>query len=334
MKIKANLKDFKGEKIIELCAGGYEAIIAPFLGSNVLRLYDTVNNIDVLRYDPDLTIEELKSSSCVYGMPTLYLPNRLDGGVLKTSDATYHLPVNEEDLGNHLHGFLYNRPYSVVSIEEDTDKVVAKTAYTFDEKDEAYSYLPISFRSELTFTLSDKGLEYEFTMTNLSKVQMPYGVCNHTAMHAPFSKDYKPEDMRLYIPIGEKVELDNRCLPTGEILPQEEHDKMYLSGSMVPVNHPIDNDMYYAEEGDINGVPFYGSITTDIATGKQVCYEVDKAFKFWIVWNEWGKKDYFCPEPMSWIINAPNMNIPASESGYVELAPGESKTIREHIYTL
>ncbi len=334
MKLSGKLVDYNGGQVIKLVADKYEAMIAPSIGCNIIRLYDNENDIEVLRYHQDMTMKEIADNSCVYGLPTLYLPNRLDAGVLKVSDATYQLPVNEEDLGNHLHGFLHTRNYEVVSIEELEDKVVAKTSYTFDEKDEAYSYLPIKFKAEFTFTLSAEGLGYEFTMTNISDFQMPYGVCNHTAMMGPFSEDCKPENMRLYIPIGDKVELNKRCLPTGEVLPQDNYDKMYLSGSMVPVGHSLDNDMYYAVMGELDGKPFYGSVTTDIVTNKRVCYEIDEAFKFWIIWNEWGTKDYFCPEPMSWIIDAPNISMSADESGYVELAPGEAKTIRERIFTM
>ena len=87
------------------------------------------------------------------------------------------------------------------------------------------------------------------------------------------------------------------------------------------------------EEGSADGKPFYGVIATDTATNKQIRYEVCKDFKFWIIWNDHGDKGYFCPEPMSWIIDAPNLPLSQSESGYMELAPGESKTVTEKIYS-
>ena len=52
-----------------------------------------------------------------------------------------------------------------------------------------------------------------------------------------------------------------------------------------------------------------------------------------MIWNDHGDKGYFCPEPMTWIIDAPNQHIPVDESGYRELAPGESHTLTETIYT-
>jgi aldose 1-epimerase len=329
----AHIIDYKGESCIELKAGGYLAMIAPGIGSNVLRLRDEAHDIEVFRFLPDLSIEDIKQSPEIYGLPSLYLPNRLNGGRLKTSDAIYQLPVNETDLGNTLHGFLHKRSHSVVDVVATETEAIAKTEYLYDESDEYYQYLPISFKVEYTFTLSERGLDYKQTFTNLSKVQMPFGVCTHTTMMGPFTSDGNPLDMRLYVPIGEKWKLNDRCLPTGDFMPLDNHDKQYLTGSMVPVKQVINNDVYYAEEGDIDGKPYYGVVATDIGSGKEIRYEVCRDYKFWIIWNEWGEKGYFCPEPMSWMVDAPNLPLAPEDTGYEELAPGESKTMTQHIYT-
>lgn len=68
-------------------------MIAPFNGSNVMKLENTALDIDILRNDLSLSPAELKAAAEVYGMPTLYLPNRLSHGNLKTSDAMYHFLV-------------------------------------------------------------------------------------------------------------------------------------------------------------------------------------------------------------------------------------------------
>lgn len=332
MSLSAEIIDYKGKKAIELQAGRYKAVIAPFVGSNIMLMQDVENDIDFFRHDDDMTVEEFQAAAEVYGFPTLYLPNRYENGVLKVSDYTYQLPVNDP-LGNHIHGFLHKREHSIVSAEVVGDAVVAKTEYIYDEKDEFFSMLPISFKAEYTFKLSDAGMEYAFTMTNLSDRQLPFGVCNHTAFNGPFVKGAEGKDIRLYVPIGEKIKLNAKCIPTDEYLAHDDHDRQYLSGSQVPVLHDIDNDMYVALEGTFEDKPFYGVVATDVASNKKICYEVCKDFKFWIIWNDHGMKEYFCPEPITWNINAPNLPIPAEESGYVELAPGESKTLTEKIYS-
>ena len=332
MSYLAKITDYKGKDVIELTAGKYKAVIAPFLGSNVFRMQDTEADIELFRFDDSLSIEELKKSPEVYGLPTLYLHNRLSNGVLKVSDATYHFPINDS-LGNHIHGFLHKREHSIVSAEVVGDKAIAKTEYIYDDKDEFYDTFPVSFKAEFTFTLSDKGLDYAFTMTNTSSKQLPFGVCNHTTINGPFRKTGDGLDMRLYVPIGDKWELSKSCIPTGEFLPFNNHDKQYITGSQIPVLHDIDNDVFFAEEGSLDGKPFYGAVASDIKTGKKIVYEVCKDFKFWVIWNDHGDKGYFCPEPCTWIIDAPNLPIPDDETGYRELAPGESKTLTERIYT-
>ena len=45
-----------------------------------------------------------------------------------------------------------------------------------------------------------------------------------------------------------------------------------------------------------------------------------------MLWNQGGRKGFLCPEPMSWMIDAPNLTVPAEESGMFFLRPGEKKT--------
>lgn len=332
MSTSAQKINLKGEEAVELIAGGYQAIVAPFLGSNIIRLYHTEKDIDILRYEENISMEELKSSAETHGLPTLYLPNRLAGGVLKTSDATYQFPINEPAFNTHLHGFLHKRPYSVAELEAGEDYAMVKTVYIYDEKDEAFSYYPVSFKSEILIKLTADGLSYKLTMTNMSNVQMPFGVCSHTAFYAPFTKGGDGMDVRLYMPIGDRCEIDDKYLATEELLPLDDHDKQYLSGSLIPVHQPIDTEMYFGEAGEKDGKPYYGSIATDTKTGVRICYEVDRGYKFFIVWNEWGEKGYFCVEPQTWMVNAPNLSLLDETTGYQELAPGESKSLSQKLY--
>ena len=58
MSYSAEIIDYKGKEAIELTAGKYKAVVAPFLGSNVLRMQDVENDIEIFRYDESLSIEE------------------------------------------------------------------------------------------------------------------------------------------------------------------------------------------------------------------------------------------------------------------------------------
>ena len=89
MNNTAELFEWKGTTCVKLCAGGYEAWIANEIGSNVIRLRDNVNGLEFFRFSESNTADVIKQSPEVWGLPTLYLPNRFADGVLKTSDAVY-----------------------------------------------------------------------------------------------------------------------------------------------------------------------------------------------------------------------------------------------------
>lgn len=321
-----------GAPVIEMKAGNYLAIIAPTVGSNIARLRDCKNEIEILRYHEEKPICTLTAFPEIFGLPTLYIPNRLNHGHLRVSDATYQLPVNEKKLQNYIHGFLHTRNHIIIETSVKDNRAIAKTQYIYDEKDLFFEYFPVKFQADYEFILDENGMNYNFTLTNLSNKQMPYGVCNHSAFMAPFMKGGNGTDIRIQIPALKRCILNDRCLPTGELRDLSAYDEKYVNGTQLVNTIPIDNDMYLCGVGELDGKPFHGAIMTDLSSGKRICYEVDETFKFFIVWNEGGTKDYYCPEPMTWMIDAPNLDMPTEETGYIELAPGESKTVWERIF--
>ncbi len=320
---------------VRLNAGGYTALIAPDLGSNVIRLRDETRGVEFFRFKNSNTYEELIKSAEVWGLPTLYLPNRFADGVLRTSDAVYHLPVNEKaPYHNHIHGFLHKRAHTVVEHKADANCAWCRTEYLYDENDPFFQYLPIRFKAEFLFTLSSCGLEYEFKLTNLSDKQMPVSVATHTTINSPFVTGAKEKDERITVPIGKRCLLNERCLPTLEMAELDMRDLEYRSGSRCPVLQNIDNEMYFAEHMLVDGEDFYGIIVEDVESGKRIAYEVGEEYRFWIIWNDKGFNGYFCPEPMSAMIDAPNLDLPAGLTGYREIAPTESAVFHQHFFTL
>lgn len=326
--------EYKGEDIIEMSAGNYYAMVFPKMGSNMIRLRDTKNNIDVFRFSEDLPIETYRNSRETYGWPTLYLPNRLDNGMLKTSDGLYRFPNNEAaPFSNMIHGFLHKREHQVKELYTEDKKAVAVLTYHYDKNDEMFTYFPVEFILEIKYVLSCKGVEQYYSMTNLSDKMLPVGIGSHTSIKAPFADDGLAKNMRLYAAIGKRLMLNERCLTTGDYLDLKEYDLGYCNGTINPATTSIDNNMYFALTETVSGKDFHGIIAEDIKTGKKVIYETGEEYKFWIFWNEWGNKGYFCPEPMTWMINAPNLNMPKEETGYREIKKNETFTAYQHIYT-
>ena len=125
----------KGISCVKLTAGRYFAVISPLTGSSVLRFYDTENDIEVFRYSENCSLEQYNCAREIWGLPTLYLPNRFDKGLLKTSDGEYHLPVNEKLFNNHIHGWVHKRAHKIEDSFVRDGKATVVTSYTFGKDD-------------------------------------------------------------------------------------------------------------------------------------------------------------------------------------------------------
>ncbi|MBR2283562.1 MAG: aldose 1-epimerase [Ruminococcus sp.] len=317
------LFNFNGTTCVKMNAGGYEALVAYEIGANVIRLRNNKDGVEFFRFSHSNTADDIRQSAEVWGLPTLYLPNRFADGRLRTSDAVYQLPVNEKaPYNNHIHGFLHKRPHELVEHNADSNCAWVKTRYVYDERDEFFRYLPVSFVAEYTFTLSEHGLEQNITFINTSDKVLPMSLASHTTINSPFVDGADEADIRLTVPIGMRCVLNSRCLPTGAVDQLTMYDLEYRNGTKCPVLQVCDNDMYTAETGELDGQRFYGVTAEDTKSGKKLCYEVSEEYRFWIIWNDRGFNHYFCPEPMTAMIDAPNLDMPAEATGYREIKPG------------
>ncbi|MDR0920029.1 MAG: aldose 1-epimerase [Oscillospiraceae bacterium] len=326
---KTKLINWNGTNAVEMQAAGYTAIIAYELGSNCIRLYDNDKGIEFFRYK-DQPAENIRQSAEVWGLPTLYLPNRFRDGIVKTSDGEYNLPVNIPPPENtHLHGFLHKRVHKLVAHGAAENEAFVKTSYIFDENDEMFGCFPIAFTAEYTFKLSQNGLDYSVTFTNNSDKAMPISMATHTAMNSPFVDNSSEDDQTISANIGKKCLLDERNLPSLEFIELDEYDKQYVNGTMKPTLHNINNDMYYAEK---NAAGEIAVVLKDRKSGKGIKYTVGDMYKFWIFWNDNGTNGYFCPEPMTGMIDCPNINHP--DSGYIEIKNAETFTVTQNFKSI
>ncbi|MBR1740100.1 MAG: aldose 1-epimerase [Ruminococcus sp.] len=324
---------FKGVECVQMQSDKYTAVIAPSMGCSVLRLRDDELDMEIFRYKKYVSAKAINGQREIWGLPTLYLPNRFHDGILKTSDAEYRFPINEPLFDNFIHGWVHKREHQIECYTEDKGKCVLITSYTYNKEDEMYQYFPVDFKISYTFTLSKKGLLQEIYLTSNSDKMLPVSICTHTCLNAPMTDGGNAADMRLCVPIGQKCELNKRCLPTERLLPLADWDLEYKNGDKVPVGQKIENDMYTAVKNTYNGKELNGAYVRDIKTGHVLVNEVSKEFKFWNMWNHNGDKGYFCPEPMTAMIDAPNLSLPAKVSGYRELKNGETFKCWQRFYT-
>ena len=84
-------------------------------------------------------------------------------------------------------------------------------------------------------------------------------------------------------------------------------------------------------EIDVDGKPFRGALVENLRTGVRTFYEVDDRTIYWTIWNNGGQVPYCCPEPQTWITDAPHAADPEA-AGFRSVAPGESWRARYRFY--
>lgn len=322
---------YQGEKAILLKHGAYSAVMLPRLGGNLVSFRDDDKNWHFLREPSEAEFAEFVKSPKVHGIPVLVPPNRYDGGRFAFGGREYQFPVNEPATGNHLHGFAADSEWTVADYGSDESKSWVKMTLKFDEHHPFHSHFPHSFTLTNTYTLSADGLTQHFEAVNDGAEAMPFMLGFHTAINAPFAPESTREDIAVRVTIGKRWELDGRMLPTGNKLDLSAGEARIASGEGDPYFEDLDNH-YTAAPQDGRNV----AEVADRKAGVRLVYDAGLKYKHWMIWNNKSNGRFFCPEPQTNMVNAPNVNLPAEETGLIALQPGEtwSETSRLYVESL
>lgn len=295
---------------LRLSVDGNTADICPLMGANPIRL--TLGEADIYRTPPDL--KAYQSAPNVYGEPLLFPPNRLNGGRFSFSGREYAFPINEPERGHHIHGLLSRTPFSLIKTEEKPGK--ARVDFSFEAtKEHPYLAFPHTFSVVRTFSLSREALLQRVRVKNTSDTKMPVGVGFHTSLNLGFLPEINRDALRLFLPVKRQIMVDQRSIiPTGERM------ETALARAL--------NKEGVAPQGKAISAHFERSLNTearllDTQSRRAVRYEVSPSLRYFMLWNAGGQQDFICPEPQSWIIDAPNQSKDEDVSGFRALAPGE-----------
>jgi len=141
------------------------------------------------------------------GQPLLPWPNRLQDGRYEFGGQTLQLPVNEIGHNNAIHGLTRWTNWTVAAREADR-----VTMALVLHPQPGY---PFTLSLTIEYTLTDAGLGVRTRACNLGSAPLPYGAGQHPYLKA--STDLV-DDVQLKIPARQRVETDERQLPTGRLL--------------------------------------------------------------------------------------------------------------------
>ncbi|WCK56376.1 aldose 1-epimerase [Aneurinibacillus sp. Ricciae_BoGa-3] len=302
---------FIKEPAYEMESDQFKAIVVPGLGSNLLSLYDKKHNVELVRTPENR--EEYEQRPMLYGTPVLFPPNRIEDAVFTFKGKTYHLEMNRAKENNHIHGFVHNKPWHMVSMEDDKNQLI--TRLRSEDFPEIIRQFPHSFELTLSFTLTDKGLRQSLTVANRGTETMPVGLGYHTTFNFPIHSS------RLQLEVGKQWELNNRMLPTGELLDSAVQNEL-AAGALLEGRKLDDAFVMTDNKKAVLSMP---------ETGISIVYSVGDTFKHWVVFNGQGTEDFVAVEPYSWITNAPNLQLPAETTGLMGVEPGKEKNFETEI---
>lgn len=307
---QAELGEWIGEKAVWLRAGDYEAILLPESGGNLAAFRDTAQGYRFLHEPSPSHVEDFRNRPAHYGIPVLFPPNRLQDSKFPWNGKVYEFPMPS-------HGFLMRAPWSLAGFGSDSKSAFARIEAVVDEGHPAYEYFPHRFRLTITYTLTEEGLTQHAAVENKGDDTMPCLLGFHTSVNTPFAPESQARDYTYRCSIGSRVELSERMLPTGRLLELTERERTMAEEGIYPFNEPMDHHYTAAPVDGVNRMEL-----TDSREGVKLVYETGASYAFWMIFNNRAQEAYFCPEPQTCMVNAPNMDLPHKETGIIPIPPG------------
>lgn len=317
-----------GEDAVTASYGPYEMTVLPEMGGNLISFQDKERGFKFLRTPDDKDIDIIKhQKKFVFGMPVLFPPNRYDGGTFTLDGHRYRLPINELQRENHLHGLLHDIPWHVVDAGVSSNQAHIELQQTIDAHHPVYQYFPHCLTITIRYALSDEGLLQGVRVRNTGRTVLPCLLAFHTTFNVPFATGSAAEDYTFMATIGKRWELSERMLPTGEFQELSTEELKMSAEGVAPFFDMMDNHYTAAPEAGRNYMAL-----TDHRVGVRLIYDVGLKYKHWMIFNNYGKGEFICPEPQTSVVNAPNLDLPRQESGIVMLAPGQTWSETSRIY--
>jgi aldose 1-epimerase len=330
--MKISKTTWHGYEAVEMEAGGWQALMIPEVGANMIRLVNKEKGLDIFRTPADDEVETFASRPQLFGLPLLFPPNRIEDGTYSHNGKTYQFPITIPAQNNHHHGIIKSQKFTVTKTLVAKDYVEVEASFFSNRFNDAlFQLFPHELVCTMYFKLSAQGLEHRVTFRNESDSEMPLGVGYHTPIRIPFVEGGNADNYKLWMSVGQRWEINDRGLPTGKLLPLSDTEQQLRTTGLKPTGTAIEWALN-AKPLEVDGKPYNGAILKDEAKGVTLCYEVDPGYRHWTFWNNGGTVDWACPEPQTWAINAPNLQLPKEATGFQTVAPGASWSAYSKIY--
>jgi aldose 1-epimerase len=291
---------------LELRAGTARALVLPGHGGHLLSLEDQRGP----RLRAPQNLEEYLLLPEAYGAPVLFPPNRIEGNQFSAGGRDYILPPNRPK-GLQIHGFLFERPWQTDRLCAEGEEAELELSYNSGEGGELVQGFPHPFRARLIYRLTEETLVQEIFFENRGERPLPFMLGYHTAFALPGRED-DPESFRITVGLGDELRGAVQSPPTPEMA-------AFRQGRILKKGEPVFGQ-FTAEVGP-GGT--HEVLIENRSTGVRLRYLTDRAFGYWVIWNQNGRDSFICIEPQTCAINAANLHGGEDRFGFRMLAARE-----------
>lgn len=277
----------------------YRAEFSSARGATCFRLLHKPSGRDILR-TPN-SEDELRQNVFLYGNPALFPPNRIRGGSFTFEGRDYRFPLNEPQNNCHLHGALYEKPFSAEKVSK------SRVVFRFAANSGEYLGFPHAFEIVRKYVLDREGLTEEFSVKNCSENNMPFMLAFHTTFIA--------EECSLKQRVGREQLRDGHFLPIGDYASGRARDRAISAGAYLIGQEHL-SALYEAEDGT--------AWIRDLYRDYEIMYTMSDEYRYRMIF---APKDagYICLEPQTCLIDCFHLNTPPEQNGLIVLAPHESR---------
>jgi len=312
----AYLEEIKYHGEAALRAGNelLELLLVPSWGSNLISITVKEQGLELLRTPG--SAEEYYHRPILYGIPLLFPPNRIDRGKFTFNGREYQFPINEPAEDLHNHGFVYDKEWKLRNTAIIGEQIIIETEFNSRLFPELKSYFSHDFLMQLSYTLTKGRINKEVAIKNLGREAFPLGFGFHTSFAFPLKSADSGQQATFRASVVKRWQLDERNLPT------KSFDQMYVEELVAGT----DLSGWTLDDAFLADTALHGKNQVQInhyQEGLKIVYSCDDNFKHWVIYNGDGKQGFVCPEPYTWITNAPNLDLPAERTGLQVLEPNQ-----------
>lgn len=187
-------------QVLRELSSGSEVWVIPDTGVSCVQFTTQVDG------QPLEVIQMPESWDAFRGHPTLWgtgvlfpFPGRIRGGVFEFGGETYHLPLNEANGANAIHGCVSGEAWKLIGTEADDRGARATYQIGTDTHPHLNERYPFPFRLTLQIRLEGGRLLHSFVAENLGSQPMPVGLGLHPYFPLPFGGSGTVDDCEIWV---------------------------------------------------------------------------------------------------------------------------------------